>query len=51
MAKRAGRLDILVNNAGRRFDNLALVMKDEEWRQALAVNLDGVFYCCRAPSA
>jgi 3-oxoacyl-[acyl-carrier protein] reductase len=47
VAKRAGGLDILVNNAGRRFDNLALVMKDEEWRQALAVNLDGVFYCCR----
>lgn len=50
-AKRAGSLDILVNNAGKRFDNLALVMKDEEWRQALAVNLDGVFYCCRAALA
>jgi 3-oxoacyl-[acyl-carrier protein] reductase len=48
LGKQAGRLDILVNNAGRRVDALALAMKDEQWRQALAVNLDGVFYCCRA---
>jgi 3-oxoacyl-[acyl-carrier protein] reductase len=51
LGKHAGRLDILVNNAGRRVDNLALVMKDEEWRAALAVNLDGAFYCCRAALA
>jgi 3-oxoacyl-[acyl-carrier protein] reductase len=51
LGKQAGRLDILVNNAGRRIDNLALVMKDEEWRGALAVNLDGVFYCSRAALA
>lgn len=48
IGKQAGRLDILVNNAGRRVDNLALVMKDEEWRAALAVNLDGAFFCSRA---
>ncbi len=42
-----GRLDILVNNAGIRLDGLAMTMKDEQWREALAVNLDGVFYCCR----
>ncbi len=24
-----------------------MTMKDEQWRAALAVNLDGVFYCCR----
>lgn len=51
VGKAAGRLDILVNNAGRRIDNLALVMKDEEWRASLAVNLDGVFYCSRAALA
>ena len=46
-----GRLDILVNNAGVRKDGLALRMSDDQWRQALAVNLDGVFYCCRAALA
>ncbi|MCB1217777.1 3-oxoacyl-ACP reductase FabG [bacterium] len=46
-----GRLDILVNNAGARLDGLALLMKDEQWRSALAVNLDGVFYCCRSAIA
>lgn len=51
IAELYGRLDILVNNAGRRVDNLALKMSDEQWRQALAVNLDGVFYCCRAALA
>lgn len=51
IGKQAGRLDILINNAGRRIDNLALVMKDEEWRDSLAVNLDGVFYCSRAALA
>ena len=51
IAERFGRLDILVNNAGLRVDNLALKMSDEQWRKALAVNLDGVFYCCRAALA
>jgi 3-oxoacyl-[acyl-carrier protein] reductase len=51
IAQLFGRLDILVNNAGRRIDNLALKMSDEQWRQGLQVNLDGVFYCCRAALA
>lgn len=42
-----GGLGILVNNAGARFDGLAMTMKDSQWREALGVNLDGVFYCCR----
>ncbi len=41
------RVDILVNNAGITRDNLLLRMKDEEWRQVLNVNLDGVFYVTR----
>lgn len=51
VAGRSGRLDILVNNAGRRVDSLAMRMSDAQWREALAVNLDGVFYCCRAALA
>ncbi len=43
-----GRLDILVNNAGKRNDGLALRMNDEQWDDVLRVNLDGVFFCCRA---
>src|SRR4051794_1712795 len=39
-----GRLHILVNNAGKRFDALALRMSDEQWRESLAINLDGVFF-------
>ncbi len=45
---RFGRIDILVNNAGITRDGLILRMKDEEWDQVLAVNLDGAFYCSRA---
>ena len=38
-----GTLDILVNNAGITRDNLAMRMKDEEWQQVLAVNLEAAF--------
>jgi len=51
LAERHGRLDILVNNAGIRVDNLALRMSDEQWKKCMSVNLDGVFYCCRAALA
>ena len=43
-----GKIDILVNNAGVVRDNLILRMNDEEWRQVLATNLDGVYYVARA---
>ncbi len=43
-----GRVDILVNNAGTApsapFTKLSL----DAWRTTMAVNLDGVFYCCSA---
>jgi 3-oxoacyl-[acyl-carrier protein] reductase len=47
IAEQHGKLHILVNNAGKRVDALAMRMSDEQWRDALAVNLDGVFFCCR----
>lgn len=44
-----GRIDILVNNAGIASANLkAEETTDEVWRQHMAVNLDGLFWCCRA---
>ena len=43
-----GRIDILVNNAGLRDSSPITDMTVEQWRQAMAVNLDGPFYCCKA---
>lgn len=43
-----GRIDILVNNAGIVRDKLLLRMSDEDWRQVLNTNLDGVFRVTRA---
>lgn len=47
-AKEWGRIDALVNNAGIARDNTLAKMSDEEWRDVLAVILDGSFFCTRA---
>lgn len=41
-------LDILVNNAGVTKDGLFLRMTPEDWREVMAVNLDGMFNVTRA---
>jgi 3-oxoacyl-[acyl-carrier protein] reductase len=46
--KRFGRLDFLVNNAAVRFENKFASISYEEWRQVLAIVLDGAFLCAQA---
>ena len=43
-----GRLDVLVNNAGIWTEGAIDKMDAETWRETMAVNLDGVFFCCRS---
>lgn len=46
-----GRLDILVNNAGVTYfvDHADLEsLKEEYWDRIMAVNVKGMFFCCRA---
>ena len=46
---RHGAVDILVNNAGIAESGVpAETADDAHWRRVLSVNLDGVFWCCRA---
>jgi NAD(P)-dependent dehydrogenase (short-subunit alcohol dehydrogenase family) len=49
-AERCGGLDILVNNAGVYigYGGPVREITDEMWRKLWSVNVDGVFYCCRA---
>ena len=42
-------IDVLVNNAGIGGKAAPVVeYPEQEWRRVLSVNLDGVFYCCKA---
>lgn len=43
-----GRVDALVNNAGIAQQKLFTDLTDGDWDRMLAVNLTGVFACCRA---
>ena len=48
-ADRLGPIDILVCNAGiARSNTPAEDVSDEHWRNVIDVNLNGVFWCCRA---
>ena len=46
--ERFGKADYLVTGAGLYRDQLAATMTDEQWRETIGINLDGVFYTCRA---
>lgn len=46
---RTGRIDILVNNAGIAGRTAPIwEVSDEDWQRIIAVNMTGVFNCCRA---
>ena len=49
LVKNHGRIDILVNNAGvAHSDVRAEDTSDDHWRLHMEVNVDGLFWCCRA---
>ena len=43
-----GGIDILVTGAGLYVEQEVTAMAEDDWRHTLGVNLDGVFYTCRA---
>jgi gluconate 5-dehydrogenase/2-deoxy-D-gluconate 3-dehydrogenase len=45
--ERHGRIDVLINNAGLGARMPTVDLPTERWRQVLAVNLDGSFFCAR----
>lgn len=47
-AKRFGRLDVLVNNAGVHAGGDPKEITNDQWREVMATDVDGVFYGCRA---
>ena len=49
IVRRHGKVDILVNNAGIAISfKPAETMDDYTWNKVIDVNLNGVFWCCRA---
>ena len=46
--EQVGIIDILINNAGLRRSCAFTEMTTATWREIMATNLDGPFFCCRA---
>lgn len=44
IAEKYQRIDILVNNAGLKKDAYLAMMSDDDWKQVIDVNLNGVYY-------
>jgi meso-butanediol dehydrogenase/(S,S)-butanediol dehydrogenase/diacetyl reductase len=47
-SEQLGGLDIVVNSAGVIFHGIAEETTDEQWLQTMNVNVNGMFYVCRA---
>ena len=43
-----GKLDVLVTAAGTIHRANSLATDDADWRRVMGVNVDGIFFCCRA---
>jgi NAD(P)-dependent dehydrogenase (short-subunit alcohol dehydrogenase family) len=48
VVRQYGRVDILVCNAGMASNTPAEDVTDTEWQRIIDLNLNGVFWCCRA---
>ena len=46
--KTLGPVDVLVNNAGVTRDGLLLMMKEENWKRVMDVNLNAIFNCSKS---
>ena len=47
MFQAAGSIDVLVNNAGIAQQKLFTDLTEEDWQRMMAVDVTGVFHCCR----
>ncbi len=43
-----GRIDVLLNNAGIAANQSSLTLSAADWRRAIDINLNGVFYCAQS---
>ena len=48
IAAQQGKVDTLVNSAGIAQLGSAVDTPDDEWREVMDVNVNGLFWCCRA---
>jgi NAD(P)-dependent dehydrogenase (short-subunit alcohol dehydrogenase family) len=48
VSTRFGEIDVLLNNAGIGIGGAAFDTPDSSWREVMATNVDGVWYCSRA---